>query len=277
MLRRALCVSQAGTACAKVTRAMVEAGLEVEHVAAVPESSDAVVVVVDREARQVDGEALRRLAAPIVVVGDDLDDDGLLALMLGSTVSHVVRDAGHPDLAITSEKLASGDLFGLEKYVTRGVAVEERVVGDEIAKRRAVHEVCAWAEGVGARRPLLHRIQSTVDELLMNALRVAAGETTASLRWATDGKVIAVSVGDTCGGLCQRDVIDHLRRARHERGRPNPLPADGAGLGLYLVAANVSALIVNVVPQRRTEVVCIFDLPAFGGVRSLHVFAASST
>ena len=55
-----------------------------------------------------------------------------------------------------------------------------------------------------------------------------------------------------------------------------------AGLGLYLVLANVASLIVNVAPGRETEVVCLFDLAKSSakgaiasGVRSLHVFAAS--
>ena len=45
--------------------------------------------------------------------------------------------------------------------------------------------------------------------------------------------------------------------------------------------ANVASLIVNVDPGQRTEVVCLFDLArrerraVVGGVRSLHVFAAS--
>jgi len=62
-----------------------------------------------------------------------------------------------------------------------------------------------------------------------------------------------------------------------ERGRPE-LDEHGAGLGLYLVLANVASLIVNVDPGRRTEVVCLFDRSAGdrraieSGVRSLHVF-----
>ena len=54
----------------------------------------------------------------------------------------------------------------------------------------------------------------------------------------------------------------------------------GAGLGLYLVLANVASLIVNVAPGEQTEVICLFDLSrpttqgaVTRGVRSLHVFA----
>ena len=237
--------------------------------------------------------ALRAAAAPVIVVGDDLHDDGLIALMLESQVSHLVGDPGDRDLGITSEKLVSGDVFGLEKYLAGGTGVHERAVASDADRRAAVDEICAWAEGIGARRPVVHRLQSVVDELLMNALvdapresRPTIAATTAParalLRWGCDDHVIAVSVGDDYGALSQRDVIDHVRRARHERGRPRPrMDEEGAGLGLYLVLANVASLVVNIAPGRRTEVVCLFDVSrrerraVASGVRSLHVFAAS--
>jgi len=223
---------------------------------------------------------------PVVVVGDDLADDGLIALMLDAPVSHLVEDPGDRDLGITSEKLATGDLFGLEKYVASGARVGERVVQDDVGKRRAMDEVCAWAESVGARRPVVHRIASVVDELLMNALGASLSRPDgvrgrpARVRWAADDRTLAISVGDAYGALRQRDVIDHVRRARDERGRPQPETDGGAGIGLYLVLANVASLVVNVEPGHQTEVVCLFDLArgarrAVGGLRSLHVFAGA--
>ncbi len=278
--RRAICVSRERGCCAAVEDALRSAGLTVEHATSVPADTTGVaVIVVDRAARQAAGDALRTSCAPIVVVGDDLDDDALIALMLEAPVSHLVGDPRDPDLGITSEKLASGDLFGLEKYVGAGARVGEREVRTVAEKRRAMDEVCAWAEAIGARTPTIHRLASVVDELLMNALRDPA-ESAAMLRWGTDQRTLAISVGDTFGALRQRDVIDHVRRARHDRGRPNPVSDGGAGLGLYLVLANVAALVVNVVPDEKTEVVCLFDLsrgarPSVRGVRSLHVFAAT--
>ena len=272
-----------------VAEALAAAGLAVEHRERVDEDpAGFAVIVVDRAARQRAADELRAAGAPVIVVGDDLDDDGLIALMREAPVSHHVADPGDRDLGITSEKLVTGDLFGLEKYVAPGVVVHERVVGDEAGKRAAVGEICAWAEGVGARRPVLHRVESVADELLMNALLDApraggaAGQGRALLRWASDGRMIALSVGDEHGALRQRDVVDHVRRARSERGRPRAESALGAGLGLYLVLANVAALVVNVEAGRRTEVVCLFDLArrdrraVASGVRALHVFAAGA-
>ena len=285
--RRAICVSRDEGVRRVVGAALTSAGLLVDHAETLPSSTEnAAVVVVDRATRQASANALRTLTTPVVVVGDDLDDDGLITLMLEHPVSHLVGDPADRDLGITSEKLASGDFFGLEKYLAAGTKVGERVIRSDADKRHAIDEVCAWAEAIGARRPIIHRITSVIDELLMNALRDAdeAGHRRAVLRWASDSGTLAISVGDGFGTLSQRDVIDHVRRARNERGRPQPkTESDGAGLGLYLVLANVASLIVNVAPGHETEVVCLFDLAkpskqgaVSAGVRSLHVFQAAN-
>ncbi len=270
-----------------VGAALASAGLLVEHAETLPSSTgDAALVVVDRATREAAGTQLHHVSAPVIVVGDDLDDDGLITLMLEHPVSHLVGDPHDRDLGITTEKLASGDVFGLEKYLASGTKVGERVIRSESDKRHAIDEVCAWADAVGARRPVIHRITSVVDELLMNALRDCddTGVRRAVLRWGRDDAALAISVGDGFGALSQRDVIDHVRRARNERGRPQPrTESDGAGLGLYLVLANVASLVVNVAPGLETEVVCLFDLAKPGqqgaiqrSVRSLHVFRAAS-
>jgi hypothetical protein len=293
--RRAICVSRDGGLRRAIEAALASAGVAVEHRDSVPEdTSDVVLLVVDRATREAAGGALRTSAAPVVIVGDDLDDDGLIATMLEAPVSHLVEDPHGRDLGITSEKLASGDLFGLEKYLVRGAPVGERVIANDADKRHAIGEVCAWAEAIGARQPIVHRLASVADELMMNALYdtpsalgipgpPGTDARRATLRWGADDQAIAISVGDSFGALRQRDVIDHVRRARSERGRPRPEShvQRGAGLGLYLVLANVASLVINVEGGRRTEVVCLFDRaragrPAVSCARSLHVFQAAA-
>ncbi len=273
--RRAICVCHDGVRPV-VEAALTGVGLAVEHLLQVPaDAAGAALVIVDRAARQAAGDALTSVGAPVVVIGDDLDDDGLITMMLEAPVSHLVGDPEDPDLGITSLKLATGDLFGIEKYVAGPVG--ERLVTDDLGKRHAMGEVVSFAESVRARRSTVHRLSSVVDELIMNALREGGP---ALLRWAADDHTIAISVGDGQGSLRQRDVIDHVRRARRDSGRPEPASEGGAGLGLYLVLANVASLVVNIAPGRRTEVVCLFDLsrhsrPSIARVRSLHVFSAA--
>jgi hypothetical protein len=251
-------------------------------------TGDAALVVVDREARIAAGAALSALAAPVVLVGDDLEDDGVIAAMLEAPVSHLVRDLHAGDLEIMSEKLASGDLFGLEKYLAPGAPVRQRTIDNDADKRHAIHEVCAWAETIGERRRMVHRLATVSDELMMNALCAVPASPGAHgghtvLRWGSDGRAIAVSVSDSCGALRQRDVVGQVRRARSERGRPrrDTGPRRGAGIGLYLVLANVASLVINVEVGQRTEVVCLFDRakpeqPAASFVRSFHVFRTAA-
>jgi hypothetical protein len=281
-VRRAICVSHDDVRPVVAT-ALAAAGLTVEHLTAIPDDTAGLaLVVVDRMARQAAGDRLRDVGCHVVVIGDDLDDDGLITLRHEAPVSHHVGDPEDRDLRITSVKLVSGDLFGLEKYLAPSTIVGERIVRCGVTKRRAIDQVCAWAEASGARRPTVHRITSVTDELLMNALREGGAGSTACLRWGADDAGLAISVGDGCGSLRQRDVIEHVRRARRERGRPEPATDDGggAGLGLYLVLANVAGLVVNVAPGNRTEVVCLFDRargthPSGQRVRSLHVFGTT--
>jgi hypothetical protein len=156
--------------------------------------------------------------------------------------------------------------------------------------------VTGSARDAGARRPTTARIESVVDELLMNAMYDApavatgtavptpnrigdqVGDADARLRWASDGRYFAVSVEDRYGALAKDVIIDHLQRARVERGRPRASAAQaGAGLGLYFILSSVTRFIANVDPGLRTEVVCLFDLKQGGRnadtcARSLHVF-----
>lgn len=292
MRARAICVCEDDGVCQVVGDALAAAGIDVEHHEVVPaEPGEVALFVVDRAVREAAGEGLRELPAPVVVVGDDLADDGLMTLMLEAPVSHLVRDPEDRELGITSEKLVTGDLFGLEKYLAQDSRVGERVVHNDAEKRAAIDEVTVWAESIGARKPIVHRLASVIDELLMNALHDAPRESKpvisltedsrrAVVRWGCDDQTLAISVSDGFGAIRQRDVIDHVRRAREDRGRPN-IDEPGAGLGLFLVLANVASLIVNVDPGLQTEVVCLFDLArrerraVAGTVRSLHVFQAT--
>src|SRR5512140_3776878 len=179
---RAICACRDRDVCGVIDAALGAAGVAVEHHDAVPEDvGDAALVIVDRATRQAAGAALRGASAPVVVVGDDLDDDGLMTLMLEAPVSHLVGDAGDGDLGITSNKLVTGDLWGLEKYLVSPTRIGERVITTDAEKRTAMDEVCTWAVSVGARSPVVHRLASVIDELLMNALHDAPRESRPTL------------------------------------------------------------------------------------------------
>src|ERR1700743_853415 len=119
--RRAICVSRDHGWRRAIEDSLGKVGIAIEHAVRLPdEPGDVALVVVDRATRLAEGGLVSAVAAPVVIVGDDVDDDGLITLMLEPPVSHHVEDPGDCILAITSEKLASGDVFGLEKDLAPG-------------------------------------------------------------------------------------------------------------------------------------------------------------
>ncbi len=303
-------------------RTLSAAGSQVEFhdtVEAASASGPSDLFVIDQTVRQaLTTEQLQALGrgAGLIVIGDSLEREDVVQMLRGAGPDHLISDSEDPDdteLVVTSVKLLSNDLFGLEKYLSWGVKVGEITVRTYEDKRESMAEVCSYAKDVGARRPVVAKIESVVDELLMNALydapasRLVRGTTPpgapradddvtrelppepkALLRWACDGRYFAVSVEDAFGALAKESILEHLARARQERGRPlASSPGEepqsggaGAGLGLYFILSSVTRFIANVSPGKRTEVICLFDLKVAGRdaeacARSLHVFTPS--
>jgi len=246
----------------------------------------------------------------VIILGDSLEDEEVVQLLRSSTCDHLITDVDQLDeveLVVTSVKLASGDIFGLEKYLAWGVKVHEREVATYEEKRLALLTVAQHAKEVGARRHVIGKIESVTDELLMNALYDAPaarrgarpvqytevagevgrqrGDENALLRYACDGRYFAISVQDNYGELHKEAILDNVLRARSERGAPRlgdeSSTASGAGLGLYFILSSVTRFIANVDRGNRTEVVCLFDLRESGRdapacARSLHIFTAAA-
>lgn len=243
----------------------------------------------------------------IILLGHSLGGDGV-ALLRHPGLDHIIDlgDTGELDdreLLVTVAKLLGGDIFGLDKYLAWGSRVHARSVQSYGEKRAALVEVAGYARAVGARAQLVTRIASVADELLMNALydapairrgvsrklrvdkhaapRTLEAGDVALLSYACDGRYLAVSVQDAYGELHKEAMVEHLCRARAERGRPLLAQSEtgGAGLGLYLVLSAVTRFVANVEPGKRTEVICLFDLrrgerEAHAWAQSLHIFHA---
>jgi hypothetical protein len=309
---RAICITRDAALRRTLRRTLNAAGSSVEFRDDLdPNGDTASILFIDRDSRRASLlPELRQIIGEdgkIIFLGDSIEDDEVVALLRHHLHDHVISDAADgPDdaeLVVTSVKLLSGDIFGLEKYLSWGVKVHELEISDYEQKREALMSVAHQAKELGARRQVIAKIESVTDELLMNALydapairngvspstRIAKtteagghpGDEAALLRWACDGRYFAVSVQDNYGELHKEAIIDHLLRARAERGRPKSTDdlSGGAGLGLYFILSSVTRFIANIDPGRRTEVVCLFDLKVSGRdtdscARSLHIFTA---
>lgn len=309
---KALCVTRDSTLRRTLKRTLSAAGARVEMRESldVGDLGKANLILIDRGCQALAQdrmllEALRN-DGKVIFLGESLADDNVIDLLRGANLDHLIGDASAPssELLVTSVKLLSGDLFGLEKYLSWGVTVHEHAVSTYAEKRDALGSVAGHARGIGGRRSVVTRIESVADELLMNALydapaaRDGIGAVTriqsaggigsmvadraALIRFAADGKTFALSVQDEYGELKKDMILDHLARARSEGGRPRPQndPRSGAGLGLYFILSSVTRFIANVDTGSRTEIICLFDLDRVEenarGAQSLHIFTQDS-
>ncbi len=229
----------------------------------------------------------------VIIIGESLADNDFVALMRQQPFDNVIDDA-EPDeseLVVTSVKLLSGDIFGLDKYLSWGAQLQISEVDGYDNKRDAIAEVAEFAKQVGARRKTLAQIENVTDELLMNAIYdapAAAGNDpkdasseapkAATISYGCDGRYFGISVVDYYGELKKNTILDNLLRARESGGRPRE-GSSGAGLGIYFVLSSVSRYIANIQEGVKTEVICLFDMRATGRehsscASSMHIFTA---
>jgi len=312
----ALCITSDPSLRKTLRRTLQAAGSTVEFMESVEKttggegSGPVHLVVVDQNARRAPAFAdlIDRTCAgdesagAVIVLGESLEDDELVALLKRAPLDHVISDADSPDeteLVVTSVKLITGDIFGLEKYLSWGVKVHELEIDSYEQKRSALLTASEHARQVGARRQVIAKIESVCDELLMNAMydapavsrgeepqvpsspeaEAAMNKERALLRYACDGRYFAVSVEDRYGQLQKSDILDNLSRARASKGKPrsNAGSGRGAGLGLYFIMSSVTRFIANILPGKRTEVIGLFDLRQSGReaeacAKSMHIF-----
>jgi CheY-like chemotaxis protein len=309
MSQRALCVTDNLALRRVLRRTLSAAGIAVGFVdrcedLQADEETPVDLVVVDSVTSAVALPAiLPRLGpkAKVVILGGPFDAATAIEVMRQEGFDHLLGRDGDPgleedEIVVTSVKLLRGDLLGVEKYLTWGVPIHRREVGSYDEKRAAIREVTELAREMGCRRQVVARVETVTDELLMNALydapasryggrplfqgkgRPGAGPVTdevADLRFGCDGRYFAVSVRDAFGELRKSNILDHLERARDEKGLPRlgGEEGGGGGLGLYFILNSVSRFIANIQPGEATEVICLFDLR--GGARGYHYRAKS--
>jgi hypothetical protein len=193
---------------------------------------------------------------------------------------------------VTAQKLLTGDIFGIEKYLPEGTPVHYVRLRDFEGRGKALDTVLAYAEESKMRRQVRSAIGSVCEELLMNALYDAPVDENGnqifaevdphdrtksrsprpvSIRYAATESQFAVAVRDRFGRLAKNTILAYIDKCLH-----SPVQIDrktyGAGLGLYLVANAAASYLVNVAYGIATEVVCTFDRGAKAPLRLVGVF-----
>lgn len=234
-----------------------------------------------------------RARAHLSVVADRAKLQDLTVFLRDDRVNHViVGDEIDRGVFVTAQKLLTGDIFGIEKYLPEGTPVHYVRLRDFAGRSQAIDTVLEYAAEVGMRRQVRNAIGQVCEELLMNALydapvdkegrsvfaEVEPHERTktrsprpVSIRYAATDDKFVIAVRDRFGRLAKNTILAYI-----EKCLVSPTQIDrktyGAGLGLYLVASAAGSYVVNVAYGVATEVVCTFDKRERAPLRLVGVF-----
>ena len=234
-----------------------------------------------------------RERAHVTIVTPKASLSDLTKYLRDDRVNHViVGDELDNGVFVTAQKLLTGDIFGIEKYLPEGTHVHYARLRDFEGRGKAIQTVLDFAEESKMRRQVRSAIGQVCEELLMNALYDAPVDADGkqvfaeidphdrtktksprpvSIRYAATEDKFAIAVRDRFGRLAKNTILAYIEKCIHS---PNQIDRKtyGAGLGLYLVANAAASYVVNVAYGIATEVVCTFDRGAKTPLRLVGVF-----
>lgn len=246
-----------------------------------------------------DVEAVQRLLprlrqkAHVAVVCENAKLPDLMGYLQDHRVNHtIVGEELDRGTFVTAQKLLTGDIFGIEKYLPEGTPVHYVRLRDFEGRGKAIDTILDFAAQNKMRRQVRNAIGQVCEELLMNALydapvdeegqqifaEVDPHDRTAvkspkpvSIRYAATETQFVVAIRDRFGRLAKNTILAYINKCIF-----SPVQIDrktyGAGLGLYLVANAAASYICNVAYGIATEVVCTFDRGAKAPLRLVGVF-----
>lgn len=217
----------------------------------------------------------------------------LTALLKDPRCNHVLcGEEAERGVYVTAQKLLTGDIFGLEKYLPEGTPVNYFRLRDFQGRSTAIDTILQFAEERGIRRQVRSAIGQVCEELLMNALYDAPVDESGnqifaevdphdrvdsmsprpvSIRYAATDSQFAVAVRDRFGRLAKNTILAYINKCLTSAQQIDR-KTYGAGLGLYLVANAAAGYVVNVAYGMATEVVCTFDRGSKAPLRLVGVF-----
>ncbi len=231
--------------------------------------------------------------AHVTIVTQQAKLADLTSYLRDDRVNHVVvGDELDHGVFVTAQKLLTGDIFGIEKYLPEGTPVQYARIRDFEGRGKAIQTILDFAEAAKMRRQVRSAIGSVCEELLMNALydapidedgnsvfaeidpheRVKSrSPRPVSIRYAVTDQTFAVAVRDRFGRLAKNTILSYIDKCIQQ---PNQIDRKtyGAGLGIYLVANAAASYVVNVAYGIATEVVCTFDRGAKTPLQLVGVF-----
>jgi hypothetical protein len=299
--RRVLAVSPDLDQLRRIVANLERAGAEVDAVRSPTAVEQAIIphryifyAVPDGNFEDVERQLGRmRQKAHVAVVVPQARLTDLTRLLSDQRINHViVGDELDRGVFVTAQKLLTGDIFGIEKYLPEGTPVHYHRLNDFEGRVRAIDTIVDFAERSRIRRQIRTAIASVCEELLMNALYDAPVDELGkqvfadvdphartktrspkpvSIRYAATETQFAVAVRDRFGRLAKNTILSYINKCLSATNQIDR-KTYGAGLGLYLVANAAASYVVNVAFGIATEVVCTFDRASKVPLRLVGVF-----
>ena len=179
------------------------------------------------------------------------------------------------ELTITAHKLIRGDVFGAEKYLLWGTALDTFTITRGSQRARIVDQLAEAVRARGQSARVASMAMLVADELISNAVHNAPVDEhgvhyprdiarddelelddrhQVQLRWGVDARYLAIEVTDRWGSLDSATILAALaKRDVREHG-------GGAGMGLALAYRSCDHLVFDLAPGQRTEIIALVDV-----------------
>jgi hypothetical protein len=188
------------------------------------------------------------------------------------------------NLIVTSTKILSNDVFGIEKYLDWGVDIKETIITGNNSRSRALEQLDQDLLKAGLSSTMTRKAHHLADELLMNAIYDAPVDPVtkvsrynhltrsvsvelepseyARLRYGYDGTVLALSIDDPFGGLGRDVILKYLKACFDGQfGKINENEGKGGGgMGLYQILTSADLLVTNMKPGKKTEIIALLNV-----------------
>jgi hypothetical protein len=234
---------------------------------------------------QILGEVSRQKRRPAVLVVTSGGERADLSKLLDyDALTHLIAKntaIGANELVVTAQKILRNDIFAFEKYLTWGAHVYEHHINDSDQKARVLEALETYLNGIGCNRRLITLARGVADEFIMNAVYnapvdrngvpkyasrsrtervVLERDEQAVFRYACDGRSLAMSIRDPFGRLERSTVRYYLRKGFRKGDDQVDAKEGGAGLGLYYIFESLNQLVINLAPNRCTEMIGLLDI-----------------
>jgi hypothetical protein len=250
---------------------------------------DLIVMDVDTLSDEEQGMFLGMLTAAVaggrlILMGEELGPSLRALVMEQMGLMNLIKKGASDEVAhlvATARKLASGEIFGLQKYLRWGGRVLRLALPIDGTPELALGRASSFVEEVGVAQELGRRFLLVTDALIHDAL--CAREPTAPPRGGLDLLEVTLGFDGTTLGisvvgpgraspekLLLRLVGDGLIGLHSHRAGGERAP--------WLALKNASHLIFNVAPGERSECIALFGRPdaaraGHSTPESLHLFS----